>query len=323
MKFTCWHIPALILLCVGSLNAQFTDVINSNRPGESMSAFSVGKTVFQAETGGYYIEEKNEDNGVEAKGWGVDLQLRYGAFFEQLEFIAEMQYQNDHVDRALTDEDRAGFRQLILGGKYLIYDPNKDYEAKPNLYSYRANHKFKWRDLLPAVGVYGGFNLNLNNPFVPEQEPNFTPKFMVITQNQFRRSVLVLNFIADKVATSYMTIGYIGTFTYGINSRFSAFIENQGFYGDFADENILRGGAAYLVRENIQVDLSAGTNFRDNPRQFIAGAGLSWRFDDNYETVYLRIPKEEKGKKEDKNKKKKDKQKRKDGINPETGEPTE
>ena len=31
--------------------AQYTDIINSNRPGKSMSAFSVGKTVIQAEPG--------------------------------------------------------------------------------------------------------------------------------------------------------------------------------------------------------------------------------------------------------------------------------
>ena len=31
--------------------AQYTDVINSNRPGETMSAYAVGKSVIQAEIG--------------------------------------------------------------------------------------------------------------------------------------------------------------------------------------------------------------------------------------------------------------------------------
>ena len=39
-------------------NAQFTDDINSNRPGRSMMAFSVGKSVFQTETGINYVNEK-------------------------------------------------------------------------------------------------------------------------------------------------------------------------------------------------------------------------------------------------------------------------
>jgi hypothetical protein len=34
------------LFSFSNINAQYTDVINSNRPGKSMSAFSVGKTKF-------------------------------------------------------------------------------------------------------------------------------------------------------------------------------------------------------------------------------------------------------------------------------------
>ena len=48
IKFTVFIIAFFLkFIC----NAQYTDVINSNRPGESMSAFSVGKTVFQSEFG--------------------------------------------------------------------------------------------------------------------------------------------------------------------------------------------------------------------------------------------------------------------------------
>ena len=38
---------------------QHTDVINSNRPGESMSGFAVGKTVIQIESGVSYVKEKH------------------------------------------------------------------------------------------------------------------------------------------------------------------------------------------------------------------------------------------------------------------------
>ena len=38
---------------------QHTDEINSNRPGESMSAFAVGKTVIQVETGVFGIQESH------------------------------------------------------------------------------------------------------------------------------------------------------------------------------------------------------------------------------------------------------------------------
>ena len=87
---------SLTLLSFLDSNAQYTDVINSNRPGKSMSAFSVGKTVIQAELGVYGVNEKHELLEYQAKGMGTDINIRYGAILEQLEFNIDLQYQNDH-----------------------------------------------------------------------------------------------------------------------------------------------------------------------------------------------------------------------------------
>ena len=70
-----------------SLLAQHTDMINSNRPGLSMAAFSVGKNVFQLESGIYGIREDHTLSRYNSNGFGVDLDLRYGFLFEQLEVI--------------------------------------------------------------------------------------------------------------------------------------------------------------------------------------------------------------------------------------------
>jgi len=138
----------LILLAhfsFSNLNAQYTDVINSNRPGKSMSAFSVGKTVIQAELGVYGINEKHDFLEYQAKGMGTDLSLRYGAIFEQLEFIIDLQYQNDNYESYYDNYNRKAFKQSILGAKYLIYDPNKNYVAEVDTKSWKKNHKFKIR----------------------------------------------------------------------------------------------------------------------------------------------------------------------------------
>ena len=60
-----------------------------------MSAFSVGKTVIQAEMGVNRIQEEYEDANYEAETWASDLTLRYGVFFEQFELIANFEYQNE------------------------------------------------------------------------------------------------------------------------------------------------------------------------------------------------------------------------------------
>ena len=49
--------------------AQFTDEVNSNRPGKSMMAYSVGKTIFQAESGVNYVAEKHNLLNYDAKGY--------------------------------------------------------------------------------------------------------------------------------------------------------------------------------------------------------------------------------------------------------------
>lgn len=310
---------ALLLLLMSTAfgYAQFTDVINSNRPGESMAAFSVGKTVFQAEGGLYGIKEKHDVLNYEAKGFGADLDLRYGALLEQLEFIANFQYQYDHYTAPLVDEHRNGLKQMTLGAKFLVFDPNKNYEKKPNLYSWKANHSFSWHEFIPAVGVYAGVNLNLfNSPYAYPDEEKLTPKLMILTQNQFGKWVFVTNIFADKLISNYMNYGYILTLTRGFNERWSGFLENQGIKGDYYSDAIFRIGAACLLKDNVQVDASIGKNLKDTPSILTAGIGISWRFDENYQDVLLRAPKDDSKDKKSKEEKKKEKdaKKRKDAI---------
>jgi len=302
----------IAVLTTTILNAQFTDVINSNRPGQSMAAFSVGKTVIQAEMGFYGSIEKHDLLGYEAKGVGSDLNLRYGAFLEQLEFNLDLQYQNDTYKTDFESYRRKAFKQTTLGAKYLIYDPNKNYEKKVNVYSWKANHKFSYRNLIPSVGIYAGLNVNLSkNEFSFPTDPKISPKAMLITQNQFGKFVFVTNIIADKIGTDYPSYGYVLTLTRGFTPRWTGFIETQAYMSDFYADNVARGGAAFLIQENIQIDANLSVNFKNTPSLFVAGIGISWRFDDNYNEVMLRTPKDKSEKdKKGTGKKEKDKSKK-------------
>jgi hypothetical protein len=286
-----------LLITSGITLAQHTDEINSNRPGESFGAFSIGKKVIQAESGIYYIKEKHNLQEWEAKGFGLDLALRYGAFLEQLEFIAEMQYQTDNYTSPVADESRSGFKQLTVGAKYLFYDPWKNYEEKVNVYSWKANKKFKWRKLLPAVGGYVGANFNVgDNPYTFPTDPKFSPKVMLLLQNHFgSRTVLTTNIIADKFITDYPSYGYILTLSRGINQNWSVFFENQGYKSDWYSDCIFRGGAAYLIKKNMQIDASLGTSIKNTPSIFTGAVGFSWRFDKGYKPIEIKDGKEVKG----------------------------
>ncbi|MBZ4034600.1 transporter [Flavobacterium sp. 17A] len=285
--------------------AQYTDVINSNRPGETMSAYGVGKSVIQAELGVYGIKEKHDLLNYDASGFGTDFSLRYGAFLEQLEFVLDVQYQMENFDTPYTSYKKNNFRQTVLGAKYLIYDPYKN-KREVNIYSYKANHSFDWRELIPAVSVFAGANfVGADNPYYFSPDGAISPKISLITQNQFGggKWVFVTNIIADYIGTDYPSYGYILTLTHGFNERWSGFVENQGYKSDFYSDAIVRGGAAYLLSANMQVDASISTNFKNTPSILYGGVGVSWRYDGWYKNKQASNKAEEKAKKNTDNEK--------------------
>lgn len=304
----------IVLSSVLKINAQHTDVINSNRPSESMSAFAVGKTVIQVETGLSYINEKHSVLDYSASGMGLDFNVRYGFFKEQLETILELNYQNDkYTNDDFTQFTRKGLKSSTLGLKYLVFDPFKNYEEKIDIYSWKANHRFKWRQLIPAVSVYAGANLNFSsNPFLfgGEEISRISPKGMLITQHIFPGAwVFITNVYIDKVGTNNQTLGYVATITKGFNEKWSAYLENKGLKGDYYADGFFSTGAAYLVNDNLQVDAYVSKNFKTTPDFLFVGCGLSWRSTTNYKDVMIRAPK--KDKKKDKSKKDKEKEKTK------------
>jgi hypothetical protein len=286
---------------------QHTDQINSNRPGETMSAYAVGKSVIQIETGVYGIKQNHSLLNYDANGFGIDATLRWGLFMEKLELIADIQYQNEKYTTLFNSSNRADFKQTVLGAKYLIYDPFKNYEKKVNIYSWKANRAFNWRQLIPAVSVFAGANFTMaDNPYSFSPESSISPKIILITQNHLGdgKWVFVTNIIADYITTDFPSYGYVLTLTRGFNDKWSGFVENQGFKSDFYSDAIVRGGAAYLLNKDMQIDASISTSLKDTPSALYGGIGFSWRYDANYKEVRINIDSGDSGKKAEKRAKK-------------------
>ena len=299
----------LTLLFIPLLNyAQYTDQINSNRPGETMSAFAVGKSVIQLETGAFGISQKHHLLNYVTNGYGIDATIRYGMFKEKLEFIADIQYQNQLYEASLITMDQKALKQTILGAKYLLFDPFKNQENKVNVYSWKVDKSFKWKQLIPAVSVFAGANItSANNPYHFSSKAGISPKVIFITQNHLGDGswVFVTNTIADYIGTEFPSYGYAVTLTKGLNKNWSGFIENQGYKSDFYSDLIVRSGAAYLVTEDLQLDVSASASLKNTPSIFYGGIGFSWRYDGNYQEIRTPIEEEVINVKKEKIKKKK------------------
>ena len=294
--------------------SQYTDVINSNRPGVSRSAFSVGTNVAQFEIGPYIIKEKRTPAPTyEVSGFGIDFAARYGLLFEELELNIEGTYQNDtktNTSNLSSEENRSNFKTVTFGAKYLVYDPyKKSEEDKPNLYSWKANHSFKWKHLIPAVSVYLGANFDTkDNPYTAPGVEGFSPKVMIATQNNFSGGwVFVMNLIKDRIGSDQSDFQYILTLTHSFNPKWVIFGETQGIQSDFYADNLFRFGGAYLLGKDLQLDTALTFNTKDTPAVFGVNFGVSYRLDFHKDKVIdnSNSAKEEGKRKSRRNKKKK------------------
>src|SRR5690554_3858045 len=266
--------------------SQYTEVINSNRPGVSQSAFSVGTNVVQFEAGPYMLNEKHQLLNKEDKSFGADFALRYGLLWPQLELNLEGTFQSTkrtYTNTTLPNEDKfSNFKSLTLGAKYLVYDPFKNAEEeKPNLYSWKANRGFKWKYLIPAVAVYAGANFDTkDNPFTATGVEGFSPKIMIFTQNNFSGGwVFVMNFIKDRIGTDQSDFSFILTLTKSVTDQLAVFAEYENISSDFYADNLIRFGGAYLWTRNFQIDAAATFNTKDTPSVFGVALGASYRLD--------------------------------------------
>ncbi|WP_411030902.1 transporter [Spongiimicrobium sp. 3-5] len=263
---------------------QYTDVINSNRPGLSVSAYAVGRNVFQIEFGGLYEQQDHNQLNTESNILGADFSLRYGLLFEALELNWEGTFQNQNITftNLGTEDSRTDFSRNRIGLKFLVYDPFKNPEAnKPNLYSWRANNLFQLKNLIPAVSVYAGANIVLgDNPFYVG-DPTISPRVMVATQSRLTpKFVLISNIAYDRIGTDFPEWSYLISLSHAFrNPKWSVFVENQGVKSDRYSDILLRSGVAHLISEKLQVDLNLGANFKNSPSRIFVSSGFSYRFD--------------------------------------------
>ncbi|MBG6132560.1 hypothetical protein IWQ47_003785 [Aquimarina sp. EL_43] len=283
----------ITFLCTLTVSAQYTEKINTNRPGTSQGAFSVGNNVLQLEGGFGFGKEKHKLLNTKTNVFKFDYSVRYGLLIEQLELRLNGTFRADGVKQTIGGNEekikRSNFEVNTIGAKYLIYDPykkpKKDSTNYDELKSWKERYRFKWKSLIPAVSAYVGANfVSKDNPFTAPNDDVFSPKIVLMTQNNWTTSmngnwVLVTNLIVDKVTTDDPIIGWIITSTHTINEKWAAFGEYQGQKSDFYSDNILRLGGAYLYNKDLQLDANIAFNFKDTPSIFTFSFGASYRFD--------------------------------------------
>ena len=262
------------------LNAQYTTVINSNRPGFSESPYSVGSGIYQLEMGAFYNTSKIVRTFTIPRSFGTNLVFRTSYFKDKLEFNTNITFQTDKVafKNVFTSHYfTTGLSKLTFGAKYLVYQPEYTDKSK-EVRSWKRRHAFDWKRAIPSVAVYAGINTNFVNDIYKLE--GMTPKIGVLLQNNLsKRLNIITNIFYDNIGSDYAELSYIITGTYAFHKDWSTFIEHQGTYNKYQINNNFGTGIAYLSSRHFQIDASTRLNFNGKTTEFYSGVGFSFRLD--------------------------------------------
>ncbi len=300
------------------MSAQYTEVINSNRPGISESPYSTGLDVLQTEIGlsTSSIDTVNTNSSTHLRN--ISLQFREGAFNECFEFNGY--YSQDFF---YTKPEQSGYFDghttfgIGAGVKYMIYEPT--YSDRSNeIRSWKSRTRFDTRRLIPTVGasiLVGAsftpkldisFNTNIstrdldsdssndNTDSSEEDSSAFEADFIFNTR--VKAAILLQNNLGpDWVVVTNLTYDKTGDNLKKSSLTMSSIHTLDDFwsvYGELNMDNIeldatkggnyfIGGGGAYLLNKNLQLDASVRANFGDFYTGVTFGIGISWRTDDH------------------------------------------
>lgn len=261
-----------------SVFAQYTDVINSNKPGFSESPYSVGIGVYQFESNLFFRNVSTEPTFSLPQSLGLDFMFRTTFFLEKLELNAQVSYQRDKVafknifNSSYFD---SGFSRMTIGAKYLVYQ--QEYEdKKKEIRSWKKRHAFDMKRLIPSVAVY----LGMNTDYVSDihKTGSITPKVGILLQNNLTRDFNVItNVFYDNIGSDFSEFSYIVTATQNFNSQWSAFAENQTVFKQNRTDINVGAGLAYLFTQDLQLNTSARFLFEGQAKGFYISLGASYR----------------------------------------------
>ncbi|WP_299001204.1 transporter [uncultured Tenacibaculum sp.] len=268
-----------VFFSVLTANAQYTPVINSNRPGFSESPYSVGSGVYQFESSIFYRKINATPTFSNPEALGLNLFFRTSFISEKLEVNLNTSLQRDKIAFKNIFEssyNKTGLSQFSLGAKYLIYAPKYDDKSK-EIRSWKKRHSFDWKRWIPHIGISAGVNIgNFLTDY--HKRDGFSPKVGLLLQNEFSDKLNVItNLHYDYIGTDFSQLSYIVTGTYNFNDYWSGFAEIQGIFEEYEKRTNIGAGAAYLFSENLQFNASLRANMQQDEIGLYTSVGVSYR----------------------------------------------
>ncbi len=287
VKNTFFSALFILVLGVYSVNAQYTEVINSNKPGFSESPYSVGSGVYQFESNFFYRNTGVNPTFTRPESFGFDLLFRTSFLSEKLELNTQINYQRDKIafNNIFTSSYyTTGIERFVVGAKYLVYQQKYEDKSK-EVRSWKRRMAFDYKRLIPSVAIYAGANTDFINEVY--QIGTISPKVGVLLQNNLSNQFNVItNFFYDKIGTDFKEYILIVTGTINFDYRWSGFFENQTIFNEQRRNVTLGTGLAYLFNPNLQLNASGRYILEGNTRGFYTSLGVSYRINKHQDSYY-------------------------------------
>lgn len=256
----------LVLMIFGTgranlLSGQMNAPLTSDRPGQAFSANTVGKLVFQLQTG--------LDQGFARFALGTDGErarlytlknnsfVRFG-ITKSLEANLQLDTQYDRL--RVTDTS--------------IYTSQGLSNCQVGL---RMNLIAEAKGWIPALGIQARTSLPINSPSYKTLK--FGPEFGVFTSHALPGGMsFSTNWLVSWDGRSDMPIwGYVANFGFPIAPRLNGFVESYGSVQNGTFINHFDGGLGFLVNDNLQLDLFGGTGKNNGVNESFISLGVTWR----------------------------------------------
>lgn len=263
------------------IEAQYTNIINSNRPGFSESPYSVGTGVYQLETTLFFRKANAIPTFSNPQTLGLQLHFRTSFLLEKLELNFTTSLQRDKIVFSNVFEssyNQTGIGEFTLAAKYLLFEPKYTEKGK-EIRSWNKRHSFDSKRWIPNIAAYAGVNFgSFLNTYHKRGE--ITPKAGVLLQNNFSKQFnLVTNIYYNYIGSELPELSYIITGTYNFNDTWAGFAEHQALFNKEEKQSNLGAGLAYLYNNNLQFNASLRTTFQEKTTGFFASIGASYRID--------------------------------------------
>lgn len=232
--------------------------IITDRPDVTESSSTVPHKTLQIESGIVYEKTNSQELHMENWFFGTTI-LRYG-LWERFEIRAGSYYQltQGEVRESSADTTEHGWGPVLVGFKVFVV---------------------KEKGLRPEISIIA--EMTLRHIGSPTYRPTFSYPVAKLSASHTLTRDLSFGYNAGFAYNGENADGffvYSAVLGYRITTRLSAFGEAFGTFdhGNLPNHRI-DGGFTYLVRNNLQLDISAGMGFDKEVDKSFFSAGFSWR----------------------------------------------